>query len=390
MKNNRKPNKFLFLCAQFLAGAAAGLGFIVLLFSSMPQVLALPPLAYALALVGCAAWMLLTAWMHILLHEAGHLLGGLCSGYRFVSYRVGKTIWMRRDGRLVRGRYTVAGTGGQCLMAPPGSPYGPFPYILYNAAGGLANLAAGALLALAGLACPPSLPRFLLLGAALTSGVTAVLNLLPMGGNDGANIASLRRSEDARRALWVTLAANAFLTEGGAARALPADWLAFPPPDSDTEALVLGVHALRAEKLLDDGDLSGAAALTRLLLDSCPRLWPVQKSELQCQLLLLTLILDGPGPDANALCGPALQKYIRATAGYPARQCLLYALAVLRDGDGTAARRARAALAAIGPEYPHPAEIEQCLGLARRIDEAARVRDGQSKADECAAEMPRI
>ena len=63
---------------------------------------------------------------------------------------------------------------------------------------------------------------------------------------------------------------------------------------------------------------------------------------------------------------------------------------MLRDGDGTAARRARAALAAIGPEYPHPAEIEQCLGLARRIDEAARVRDGQSKADECAAEMPRI
>ena len=62
------------------------------------------------------------------IHEGGHLICGLLTGYRFVSFRAGRFICYRRQGKLRIGRYQIAGTGGQCLLGPPGaSPDAPFP-----------------------------------------------------------------------------------------------------------------------------------------------------------------------------------------------------------------------------------------------------------------------
>ena len=76
-------------------------------------------------------WMLaafvLTFFLNVALHEAGHLICGLRSGYRFVSYRLGSLMWMRENGRIVLKRFSLAGTGGQCLMAPPDLKDGKMP-----------------------------------------------------------------------------------------------------------------------------------------------------------------------------------------------------------------------------------------------------------------------
>ena len=56
----------------------------------------------------------LAAYLQIVLHEAGHLVCGLMSGYRFVSFRVGSiTLFKDGDGKLRFKRFKLAGTGGQ-------------------------------------------------------------------------------------------------------------------------------------------------------------------------------------------------------------------------------------------------------------------------------------
>ena len=52
-------------------------------------------------------------------HEAGHLICGLLSGYGFASYRIGSLMWIKQDGKIRFKRFSIAGTGGQCLMTPP-------------------------------------------------------------------------------------------------------------------------------------------------------------------------------------------------------------------------------------------------------------------------------
>ena len=69
------------------------------------------------------AWLIvmMTAafYLQTILHEGGHLVCGLLTGYRFVSFRIGSWMVQRENGRLRFHRYTLAGTAGQCLLAPP-------------------------------------------------------------------------------------------------------------------------------------------------------------------------------------------------------------------------------------------------------------------------------
>ena len=56
--------------------------------------------------------------LQIVLHEGGHLLFGLLSGYRFVSFRIFNWTLIRQEGKFRLKRFGIAGTGGQCLMLP--------------------------------------------------------------------------------------------------------------------------------------------------------------------------------------------------------------------------------------------------------------------------------
>ena len=80
-------------------------------------------------------------FLQTVLHEAGHLIFGLMTGYRFASFRVGSIILTRENGKFRFGRYSLAGTGGQCLMVPPNpDEEGKIPVFLYNMGGAIFNL----------------------------------------------------------------------------------------------------------------------------------------------------------------------------------------------------------------------------------------------------------
>ena len=72
------------------------------------------------------------ATLQIVIHEGGHLVGGLLSGYRFVSFRIFNIALIRHKGRFALRRYSIAGTGGQCLLLPPDGNAGDIPLMLYN------------------------------------------------------------------------------------------------------------------------------------------------------------------------------------------------------------------------------------------------------------------
>lgn len=50
----------------------------------------------ALMLIGTYAAILI----QLIIHEAGHLIFGLMTGYRFSSFRVANLMWVKLDGRI--------------------------------------------------------------------------------------------------------------------------------------------------------------------------------------------------------------------------------------------------------------------------------------------------
>lgn len=164
------------------------------------------------------AWMLLAALLaavlNIVIHEGGHLVAGLLTGYKFVSFRFFNWTLIRKDGRLQWRNFELEGTGGQCLMAPPDKPLEEIDTRWYNAGGVLAN-AVITLIAIV-LIWSLDLPSWLniLLGMMALFGLFGALtNGIPMklGGvaNDGYNLLQLEKDLPAKQSFCNVLEFNA-------------------------------------------------------------------------------------------------------------------------------------------------------------------------------------
>ena len=147
--------------------------------------------------------------LHIIIHEAGHLVFGLLTGYTFVSFRVFNVLIDKEENDKIRLRTVqgVDGTGGQCLMSPPRIKNGTFPFKLYLAGGVTFNIIFSGLVWLIA-------PSFYTLLFALIGIILALTNAIPMGFNDGMSMKLCLQNEVNRYAIHLSLIVNYYATQG--------------------------------------------------------------------------------------------------------------------------------------------------------------------------------
>ena len=137
--------------------------------------------------------------LQVIIHEAGHLVFGLLSGYKFISFRVFDFKVIKDENGKLKIRYErLAGTGGQCLMRAPEYVEGKFKYKLYLLGGVTFNLVFSIVFWLI-------LPNYYTLLFALIGFALAFLNLIPMGFNDGMTFYHASKDETTRFILFLQL-----------------------------------------------------------------------------------------------------------------------------------------------------------------------------------------
>ncbi len=176
---------------------------------------------------------LISIVLHIIIHEGGHLICGLLSGYKFSSFRVFNLMVKKEDSKLIFKNYTLPGTGGQCLMEPPKIYDTNIPYKLYNFGGVLFNLIFSAITLIATLVfvrdfyVTTGLLVFCLIGIVL-----GLSNAIPMkmGGlpNDGKNIMYIGKSKESHYALWVQLKYATAQANNVRIQDMPVEWFEYP------------------------------------------------------------------------------------------------------------------------------------------------------------------
>ena len=205
------------------------------------------------------AWMLVAVLiafiLNVVLHEGGHLVAGLLTGYRFVSFRFLNWTIIRRNGRLQWGNYELAGTGGQCLMAPPDRPVDKIDTRWYNAGGVLANLLIVVISAL--LLWAFDLPTWLdeLLVIMIILGLLiGVGNGIPlkMGGvaTDGLNLLQLEKDIPGKQCFCNILEFNALSQEGVPYDEMPEHIFALPQPIDWVNSMHVGAALLAATRMV--------------------------------------------------------------------------------------------------------------------------------------------
>lgn len=331
-----------------------------------------PPVFTALYVLAC---FLASFFIQTVLHECGHLVCGLLSGYRFISFRVGNLMLLRESGRFVVRIFMISGTGGQCLMQPPAVTEKEAPYRLYLLGGGLSNLTFSALfLALSAASpSPPAKALFLMLAAA--GFTTALMNLIAMntGGvaNDGLNTFLLGKSAEVRRAFWLQLYANGWIASGKRIGELPEEWFPLPTGSALENPLTCTIGVLRYDRQFDRHDFIGARETCAYMLRNGHGLLGVHRNELSCELLFLKIMDGCTKTEADAMLTPNLQKYIKSTGSYVSRKRLFYAYELLLNRNAETAAAALRAFEAAAARYPYASDVENEREIIAILGETA-------------------
>lgn len=204
------------LILQLALGALIGVVISILLLGSNGEFLArLAPLTVS------AVSVIVFVLIGVVIHEFGHLVFGLLTGYRFSSFRVGSLVWFK-EGDKIRFKTSGSLVAGQCLMIPPEKPE-DFRFILYNLGGGLFNilfcLLLFVLLMLTSIITPVVPGNFwhsLFSAGIAMSGLLALVNLIPIKPltNDGANIWEALKSKEAAYGMYMMFYINNEMMEG--------------------------------------------------------------------------------------------------------------------------------------------------------------------------------
>lgn len=264
------------------------------------------------ALAGIAS-LIISICILIPIHEAGHLAGGLLSGYRFVSFRIFNLTFIKENGKLRIKRYSIAGTGGQCLMSPPDRPIAEVPTVFYNLSGILANILA-LLIALPLLFTDINV--FLRIGVIIFILVDTgmiLLNGIPMQiggiGNDGYNALTLRKNPESARGFIIQLKTNALIQSGMRPKDMPDEYFILPAKADYRNPMNLSLFMMSASRKLDMLDFRNALRDFEELYSHKSEIMPLLVKEIECELIFLRLVA-GQTEKANELMTPALMKYL--------------------------------------------------------------------------------
>lgn len=348
----------LVFAGSLAVGAALGLELgkkLTLEDLSVPQML--------LGLVLDLGLLVLSLWLNAAIHEAGHLVFGLLTGYGFSSYRLGSLMIVREDGALRLRRLKVAGTGGQCLMTPPEMVDGKMPFLLYNLGGSIANLLVSAVAWTAYLLLPQvRMLSFWLLGMAVMGLVLALSNGIPMRmglvQNDGKNALIFCREPSALRTFYVQLRMTEALSRGVRVKDMPEEWFWMPTVEERKNPIGASAGVMYCNRLMDAHRFDEARAAMESMLDPDTDILDLHRRALTCDVIYCELIGQRRWDVIEALLSKEQKAFMKAMATNITVLRTQHLLALYHENDGVKARAFQAQFERQAAVYPYPCEVE--------------------------------
>ena len=300
---------------------------------------------------------------HIIIHEGGHLVFGLLTGYRFSSFRIFSFMWVKEGNTVKFKRHSIAGTGGQCLMSPPDIQNGEMPVVWYNLGGSLMNIIFSTIF----LVC-----FFLLNGVSVLTGILllfslfgyslAILNGVPMRmgaiDNDGYNAISLTKDAEAREAFWMQMKVVEETTKGVRLRDMPAEWFSVPTDEAMSNSMVAARGVFACNRLMDEERFEEADELMAHLLEIESGMVGLHRSILICERIYVELIHQNRREVVEEKLTKNMQSFMKAMKDTLSILRTQYAIALLYDGDKAKAETIKAQFEKRAKTYPYPHEID--------------------------------
>ncbi len=309
------------------------------------------------------AVMYLALTVQLIVHEAGHLVFGLLSGYKFKSFNVFGFVILKTNGKIRFCRENIAGMGGQCLMTPPEMKDGKIPVFIYNYGGAFLNLILSAVSLCLYLFMPHIeflSPFFLYL---TVIGISfALANGIPFKGtlisNDGYNALSLGRDKDALRGLWLQLMINSLSSDGVALKDMPEEFFTVPTDEQMKNTMIAPIAVFASNRYTEQHRFEEADALMKRLLEMESGIVGLHKNLMICDRLYIELISENRKDAVDAFLTKEEKNFMKSMKTYPTVMRTEYAYALLCNEDEEKAEKIKAQFEKCAKHYPYEADIK--------------------------------
>ncbi len=327
-----------------------------------------------LSITGLFFGMYAALFFHMIVHEAGHLLFGLMTGYKFSSFRIASFMWLNENGKIKFKRLSLSGTGGQCLMIPPDMKNGKFPFVLYNLGGSFINVILGILL-LIGYFQFKNVPfvSYLFLIFAIVGIMVAMMNGIPMRmgavDNDGYNAFALLKNKEAAEAFWVQLKINEQCTKGVRSKDMPSEWFAIPTDEAMKNSMVAARAVFACNRLMDEEKFKEADTLIEHILEIESGIVGLHHDLLMCDRIYMELIEENRSEVIECMLNKEQKKFMKTMKHYPSVLRTQYAIALIFEQNTEKAETIRQKFENIAKTYPYSQDIEAERNLMKIVDD---------------------
>jgi hypothetical protein len=379
MEKNRKSKKngklkgFLVMLITIIGSAAVGIFIADTIFALLGD-----NMGFAEYFVWLCLYLLVLYAAHflqIIIHESGHLVFGILTGYKFSSFRIGNAI-LTKDGEKFRiGYYSLAGTAGQCLLYLP-EENEKIPYVLYNLGGVIMNVIFSGVSFALWLAFPdiPVISVALVclfatgLMIALTNGVPMSVGMV---NNDGLNALSLGKDPHALRSFANQLRVNARMAKGERLRDMPCELFELTDDADAGNTINAAIRVFACNRLMDEHRFSEAAELCKILIADKAVL-PIYKNMLVCDLAFCEMV-SGERERAASRFNKELEKFLSLMSKNPGIIRTRYAHALACEKDMRKAEKHLESFEKLAKKYPYSGDIESERELLAEIRTAVNL-----------------
>ena len=286
-------------------------------------------------------FFLLSVFIHIVAHEAGHMVAAFIRGWKFLSFMVMGVVLSKRGGHFHLSRFSLAGAGGQCLMMPPKGGDTDWGIAFYNAGGVLVNLLLTVLSLLLLLLCHDSL-SWVTVTFAVVIVLTGVFFILMNGvphclagiPNDGMNILKLRKDAFSTQIFLHTMQIMGYLMSDEEDKLNTMPYQCDGREIDPTNAIHLMALSADLSLAMSRMDFEKARAILIRVEPWWEEIIPIYRNEMTLEKIFLTLTAPHAKEDVERLLDKSLLKYLKQQSAFrPSALRVQYALARLHESD---------------------------------------------------------
>ncbi|MDO5570018.1 MAG: hypothetical protein Q4F97_00945 [Bacteroidales bacterium] len=276
----------------------------------------------------------------VIIHESGHLIGGLLTGYKFVSFRIFKNCIIKKDGKFHLKYLKIPGTGGQCLMAPP-IDYNikNVPFHVYNLGGVFMNFISFLVSITLLWNMSFSEPMFILISLNMVFSLFFfLLNIIPFNStvtNDGYNSVLFKKNKTERLYFFKIIDINAQLSNGKRFRDIDESLFPVKSVNDNSSSFEIQLFILFLSYSFDkDFDLDKYCENVNNIPKNLKNLPGILKNEIDCERLFSLFLNNGDKEEISSLETKNLKRFISLTKDCMVnKKRLLYTKALFVDNN---------------------------------------------------------